>query len=469
MLTRRLDRARAAELLVGLRGDEGIRDPYPIYAQLRELAPAIRVGRTDIVVTHYRECAAVLRDGSYGACGAAWRDQQVQHVPDGRPWRDSPALVDLSKFMLACDPPEHTRLRDAFAAFFSPGRVRSLRPAVEQVAADVVAEFVAVLEACGTADFVELVAMPLPMRVAGWLLGIPAPDCMALAPLLDEMTLTLGPSPAAGELERADQAALAVRDYMTGLLAGGRRGEEGSALAAWTAAAGRDGALTPAEMANAVPILLQAGSGPARLMLGNLMNILTRSPELAAQLREFPALAPAAADESARLDAPIQMVSRLALRDSEVGAVQVHPGDSVHVMIGSANRDPRYFEHPDEADLRRSGPRLLSYSQGVHRCLGAALGATEIAALLPALLGALGTWSFAGPPARFPSTSFRGFVTMPVTLQVPRRAGRAREPGKTPAPVSPGAGARAAGHAVPGSFAGINRERGPAPFGGQAN
>jgi hypothetical protein len=72
-------------------------------------------------------------------------------------------------------------------------------------------------------------------------------------------------------------------------------------------------------------------------------------------------------------------------------------GDSLHVTIGSANRDPRYVEHPDEADLRRSGPWPLSYSQGAYRCLGAALGATEIAALLPALLGALGTWRFADP------------------------------------------------------------------------
>jgi cytochrome P450 len=135
MLARRLDRARAAELLASLRCDEGIRDPYPIYAQLRELAPTMQVGRTDIVVTHYRECAAVLRDGSFGARGAAWRDQQHQRGLDGQPWRDSPALVDLSKFMLACDPPDHTRLPDAFAAFFSPGRVRSLRPIGEQVVA----------------------------------------------------------------------------------------------------------------------------------------------------------------------------------------------------------------------------------------------------------------------------------------------------------------------------------------------
>jgi cytochrome P450 len=416
MLTRRVDRARAAALLARLRSDEGIRDPYPIYAQLRALAPAIRVGRTDIVVTHYRECAAVLRDASFGARGAAWRDQQGQRGPGGQSWRDSPALVDLSEFMLACDPPEHTRLRDPFAPFFSPGRVRSLRRMVEQVAADVVAGFCAALDASGTADFVELVATPLSMRVAGRLLGIPEPDYLPLTPLLDEVTLALGPSPAAGELARADQATLALRDYMTDLIADGSRREDGSALAGWTAAAGRGRALTPAEMANAVSILFQAGSGTARLMLGNLMNILTGSPGLVAQLRACPALAAGAADECARLDPPIQLVTRVALRDAEVGDVQVCQADSVHVMIGSANRDPRYFDHPDEADLRRSGARPLSYSQGVHRCLGAALAATEITTLLPVLLGALGSWRFADSPARFPSTSFRGFVTMPVTL-----------------------------------------------------
>jgi len=415
-----------------LRSDEGIRDPYPIYAQLRALAPAIRVGRTDVVVTHYRECAAVLRDASFGARGAAWRDQQGQRGRDGQPWRDSPALVEMSKFMLACDPPEHTRLRDAFAALFSPGRVRSLRPMVEQVVADVVAEFCAVLDACGTADFVELVATPLAMRVAGRMLGIPESDYPQLTPLVDEMTLVLGPPLAEGELARADKAALALRDYMTDLLADARRREDGSALAAWTAAAGRAGALRPAEMANAVPILFQAGSGTARMMLGNLMNILTASPGLVAQLREFPALAPEAADECARLDAPIQLVSRMALRDAEVGDVQVRQGESVHVMIGSANRDPQYFDHPDEADLRRSGARPLSYSQGVHRCLGVTLGGTEITTLLPVLLGglgALGSWRFADSPARFPSTSFRGFVTMPVRLAGVSAVSCSRAPG----------------------------------------
>jgi cytochrome P450 len=129
------------------------------------------------------------------------------------------------------------------------------------------------------------------------------------------------------------------------------------------------------------------------------------------------------------------MVSRVALRDAEVGDVQVRQGDSVHVMIGSANRDPRYFDRPDEADLRRNGARPLSYSQGVHRCVGATLGGTEITTLLPVLIKALGSWRFADSPTRFPSTSFRGFVTMPVTSPgTHRNDTRSRCPHADPAP-----------------------------------
>ncbi len=47
---------------------------------------------------------------------------------------------------------------------------------------------------------------------------------------------------------------------------------------------------------------------------------------------------------------------------------------------------------------RRNQARPLSYSQGIHRCLGVTLGGTEITTLLPVLLGALGPWRFADSP-----------------------------------------------------------------------
>jgi cytochrome P450 len=201
---------------------------------------------------------------------------------------------------------------------------------------------------------------------------------------------------------------------MADLLASGSWEPGDSALTTWMAAAGR-GDLTLADVANAVPVLFSAGSGPARLMLGNLMQILTESPGLVAQLREFPELSQSAAEECARLDTPIQMVSRAALRDTEICDVQVRKGDIVHVLIGSANRDPLHFHHPDQADFRRTGTGALSYGQGIHRCLGSAMATMQVASLLPVLVRALPPWRFAEPPVRYPGTAFRGFLTMLVT------------------------------------------------------
>ena len=41
-------------------------------------------------------------------------------------------------------------------------------------------------------------------------------------------------------------------------------------------------------------------------------------------------------------------------------------GQTVHAMLGSANRDGRQFEHPDELDIAREANRHLAFGQGVH-------------------------------------------------------------------------------------------------------
>jgi cytochrome P450 len=401
--------ARAAELLAALATPTGLADPYPVYAELRALGPARRVGRHAVVVTQYAECAAVLSGKSFGALTSAWRDGS------GRPWRDNPAYADISEFMIFRDPPEHTRLRGAFGAFFAPARVSSLRAAADRIAAGLVADFAARIDRDGTADFIEHVAALLPMRIIGMLLGIPVRDQQWLEALLARFALTLEFAPTAEELRSANEAALTLRDYMRDLLAGDAFEEGDNALTAWTRAA-RSAAedLTLDEVARTVPILFSAGSSPARLLTGNLLNLLLTSPAHARQLQAAPGLADGAATEGTRLDPPIQLLSRLASGATEIGGVPVRPGDRMVLLVGSANRDPLRYPEPDQADFTRDGARPLSYSLGIHHCLGAGLATMQTAALLRAVADRIPGWQFAGPPVRYPGRVFRGFDSMPL-------------------------------------------------------
>lgn len=77
------------------------------------------------------------------------------------------------------------------------------------------------------------------------------------------------------------------------------------------------------------------------------------------------------------IESPIQATGRRLREDVEIGGKQLHAGDFVLLHLGSANRDPEQFEHPNEFDIARRENRHLAFSQGIHFCLGAALARLE--------------------------------------------------------------------------------------------
>jgi cytochrome P450 len=56
------------------------------------------------------------------------------------------------------------------------------------------------------------------------------------------------------------------------------------------------------------------------------------------------------------------------------------------LLIGSANRDERQFEHADRFDPSRSTKSHIGFGFGIHFCLGAALARIEARAAFEALL-----------------------------------------------------------------------------------
>ncbi|NJL62010.1 MAG: cytochrome P450, partial [Methylacidiphilales bacterium] len=100
-------------------------------------------------------------------------------------------------------------------------------------------------------------------------------------------------------------------------------------------------------------------------------------------------LIPNAIEEIIRYDTPIQMVTRWAYADIEIGGKLIKRGDSVGIMLGSANRDPARFQNPEVFDIQREDTKNAGFGGGIHYCLGSALARAEGQIALNVLLNRL--------------------------------------------------------------------------------
>jgi cytochrome P450 len=125
--------------------------------------------------------------------------------------------------------------------------------------------------------------------------------------------------------------------------------------------------------------LLVAGIETTQRLIANLVYALCRFPEQMAALRHDPALLPAAIEEALRYFPPNQFRMRVAVADTELGGVAIPGGSVLYALTGSANRDPRAFERPDDFDITRQPGECkhVSFGHGPHHCIGAHLARLE--------------------------------------------------------------------------------------------
>lgn len=412
-------RDEANVLLAALASVEAVTDPYPLYAQLRALAPAHQAPSGAVFVTRYENCAAITRDPAFHARSPEWSDR----VMPG--WRDQPARVATCEAMQFRDPPDHTRLRRLVSASFTPHQVSNMREDVERLTGRVL-NLIADGGSAGSAvDLHEVLASSLPVSVIGTLVGVPAADWIPLQASTSALLGMAEPSAGPEQLTAADRAAVSLREYFGHLVAERRRAPRDDlattlldATNATADPAGGSGvneqpALTEDELLQTLAFVFMAGADAMLNLLTNGAAALLAHPEQADALRNDPRLLTGAVDEVLRYDAPVQFVARVASADITVGGVPVRRDGLVVAMLGAANRDPARFPAADSFDISRTGSTVLSFGGGIHYCLGALLARLEAGVFFPALLERFPALRLAGPPRRR-GLVHRGFSYLPV-------------------------------------------------------
>ncbi|MEV0180539.1 cytochrome P450 [Streptomyces sp. NPDC050625] len=387
-------------------------DPYPAYAELRARGRVLHYEPTDQwLVPHHADVSALLRDRRLGRT----YQHRFSHEDFGRtapPPEHEPFHVLNDHGMLDLEPPDHTRIRRLVSKAFTPRTVERLKPYVGELAG----ELVSALVAAGGGDLLTDVAEPLPVAVIAEMLGIPESDRAQLRPWSADICGMYELNPSEDTAAKAVRASVEFSDYLRELIAA-RRKEPGEDLVSGLIAAHDEGdRLTEQEMISTAVLLLNAGHEATVNATVNGWWALFRNPAQLAALRADHSLVPSAIEELMRYDTPLQLFERWVLDEIEIDGTTIPRGAEIAMLFGSANHDPAVFTAPETLDLTRADNPHISFSAGIHYCIGAPLARIELAASMTALLKQAPRLSLTAEPRRKPNFVIRGLEGLSVEV-----------------------------------------------------
>ncbi len=406
-----------------------IRNPYPLYKELRDREPVHFEPAMNVhVVLRYDLVREAIRDTETFSSrydGFLQESQRImfeQAAPEiQQQLMDLNArMVEVPPTMLTLDEPDHTRYRSLVNELFTASQIRLAEPTVQAV---VDANMAPLLERT-SGEFMSQFAFPVPLRIIGDRLGIPEDGREFFDHAATQAASALRLTPLTGEqmVERA-QTALDLQQFLIGIVEARRAEPQQDMITILANAklADEDRLLTHGECVSVLNQFLVAGHETTSSAFGWGMLLLCRHPEVQDELRGNAKLIKTFVEEILRLEAPVQGLPRLVTRDTELGGHPLKAGDMVMLRYGAANRDERQFEAPDTLNVHRhKAGAQLAFGAGVHHCIGAPLARQELNLGFQALLDRLQNIRLAegANPEAEVSFILRNLPELPITYEL---------------------------------------------------
>lgn len=333
--------------------------------KLSRSSPVFRNEEGVVYLSRYEDCLRLLSDPAF-----------KRTAPDSAlPFSDAeqrPGVLEsmISRWMVFMDPPDHGRVRKAFAAVFSARAVKSLEPFVREQVGHLLERW----PAAGQIEVVSDFAFLLPVRVIAVMLGVPLEDVARIHAWAGGLTTALD-SGTQEALRDGEGVARELTDYFRTLIAQRDRLPADCMINRVAVTVGET--LSEDELLCGCMFLLWAGHETTKNLLANGLLLLARHPQQLARLQAQPELLESALEEILRFESPVQKISRWSTVDSEFAGFRVPAGTLITALIGAAHRDPLEFANPDSFDIARERNRHIAFGAGIHHCLGIWLARLE--------------------------------------------------------------------------------------------
>jgi cytochrome P450 len=279
----------------------------------------------------------------------------------------STPFKDLSPSLFGADPPAHTRVRRIVASQMTSEKLLELKDNVASTTSRVLDG----LRGRTTFDAVADLATPIAMDVAASWLGLRIEHAYRFAQTPPSTMRWIDAKPALSD----------HRGMLHDLF--------------------DEGELSPDEVAEFAAFLVIAGVATVRDLLVFSLYSLLRSEPIRDALCSDSSLVTPFVEEVLRCEPPVHGLIRTGTAEMTIDGVTIPSAATIWLMLAAGNRDPEKFERPDEFLLNRTGPRHLSFGNGIHYCLGSHLGRVEAEILVDQLLPSLRTMAEHGGGPEF--------------------------------------------------------------------
>ncbi len=325
-----------------------------------------------------------------------------------------PEMLEFFGSMINMDDPRHARMRRIVSRGFTPRMLEQLNDAIVAQARDVIDS----VAEKGSIDFVHEVSAKLPLRLICDLMGIPESEHMMVFDMTNIILSNGDPEfipEGANPLEAFIGAGATLAELMNGLAAE-RRSNPTDDLTSALINAEIDGeTLTDDELASFFVLLCAAGNETTRNATSHGLKLLTDNPDQRGLLMDdFEGRIGGAVEEIVRLSSPVIHFRRTVTQDGvQLGDHKFNEGDKVVLWYGSANRDERVFDRPNEMDILRDNSAQVGFGgPGPHFCLGAHFARRQLATIFRELLHRLPDIEVVGEPDYLRSSFINGIKHM---------------------------------------------------------
>ena len=268
------------------------------------------------------------------------------------------------------DGKHHTLIRRIVQPNFLMGSIANLEKRLIEIAEELLESVVAK----EVWDIHDDLSFPLPVIIICEILGIPTNDIKKFKKWADASVAQMcseDPLEFIEELSKKDK-------YFLDLIHKKRNEQEEDTLISKIAHAKIDSEyLSDDESVNLASQIFVAGNETTTSLISNLIWRMLSIENLWKDFVEGKINIDNAINESLRFDPPLLGLFKTTTRDIDINGSTIPANTKVLMHYGAANRDPKVFSKPNEFDVARDGTKVISFSLGIHICLGRELAKLE--------------------------------------------------------------------------------------------